>query len=141
MRLIVTGLLAAAAFLAHAAEFTPYGQPFADGTAVPVSEAIAGFDAHAGKAGLYSGRITKVCQAMGCWMMLEHEGQAARVMFGEDDFFIPKDSTGTAVVHGVLGRKELIPAQMEHLSRDGKDATVEAVEYRIVADGVRLSAS
>ena len=77
----------------------------------------------------------------GCWMVLEHEGQSARVMFGEDDFFIPKDSSGSAVVHGTLSRKELTPAQVAHMKADGKGGEVAAVEYRILADGVRLAGS
>ena len=139
MRLLATCLLSAAALLAHAAAPASFGKPFADGTAVPVSQAIAAFGAHAGKAGRFSGRITEVCQAKGCWMMLEHEGQAARVMFGNDEFFLPKDASGSAVVHGVLARKQLTPEQVRHLADDaGKGLAVEPVEYRIVADGVRL---
>ena len=140
MRLFVAFVLSAAALFAHAGESTSYGEPFADGAAVPVSEAIAAFDAHAGEARLFSGRITEVCQAKGCWMMLEHEGQAARVMFGKHAFFLPKDASGSAVVHGVLERKELTPEQVEHFAADsGKGLAVESVEYRIVADGVRVA--
>lgn len=142
MRLLATCLLSAAALLAHAGSPSTYGKPFADGAAVPVSQAIAAFDAHAGKAGRFSGRITEVCQAKGCWMMLEHEGQTARVMFGNDAFFLPKDASGSAVVHGLLERKQLTPEQAKHLADDaGKGLAVDPVEYRIVADGVRLVAA
>ncbi|MGY0632808.1 DUF4920 domain-containing protein [Luteimonas sp. A478] len=131
-------LLAAVALSAHAAEPAVYGEPFTDGPAVLVSAAIADFDAHAGEPQSFSGRITEVCQTKGCWMMLEHEGQAARVMFGNHAFFLPKDTTGSAVVHGVLERKELTPEQVEHFTGDsGSGAPAEPVEYRIVADGVR----
>ena len=83
MRLVAACLLSAAAFLAHAGDYTAYGEAFADGAAVPVSEAIAAFDSHEGSPGIFTGRITEVCQMKGCWMVLEHEGQSARVMFGE----------------------------------------------------------
>ena len=140
MRLLATCLLSAAALLAHAGAPSSYGKPFADGAAVPVSQAIAAFDAHAGKAGRFSGRITEVCQAKGCWMVLEHAGQTARVMFGNDAFFLPKDASGNAVVHGLLERKQLTPEQVRHLAGDaGKGLAVAPVEYRIVADGVRLA--
>ena len=141
MRLVAACLLSAAAFLAHVGDYTAYGEAFADGAAVPVSEAIAAFDSHEGSPGIFTGRITEVCQMKGCWMVLEHEGQSARVMFGEDDFFIPKDSSGSAVVHGTLSRKELTPAQVAHMKADGKGGEVAAVEYRILADGVRLAGS
>ena len=60
-------------------------------------------------------------------------------MFGNDDFFLPKDASGSAVVHGVLARKQLSPEQVKHFAEDGgKGLAVDPVEYRIVADGVRL---
>lgn len=121
-----------------AAAPTTYGTPFADGPAVGVSAAVGQFDAHAGAPNLFSGRITQVCQARGCWMMLEEGGQAARVMFGDHAFFLPKDARGSAVVHGVLERKALTPDQVEHLQDDSNGLAVEPVEYRIVADGVRV---
>lgn len=141
MRVFTAFVLSAAALVAHAGETTAYGEAFAeDAVAVPVSVAIAGFDAHAGEARAFSGRITEVCQARGCWMMLEDDGRSARVMFGDHAFFLPKDASGSAVVHGVLERKELTPEQVEHLSGDsGKGIAAEPVEYRIVADGVRVA--
>ena len=127
--------------LAHAGEPASYGKPVPAGTATPVSKAIADFDAHAGKPGLFSGRITQVCQAKGCWMVLEDEGRSARVMFGDHAFAIPKDSAGQAEVHGVLSRKALTPAQTKHLEEDGKGLPVASEEYRILADGVLLQAA
>lgn len=140
MRLIPAFFVLALALPAHAGEAASYGEAFADGPAVPVSEAIARFDAHAGEPRRFSGRITEVCQAKGCWLMLEDDGQVARVMFGDHAFFLPKDTQGSAVVHGVLERKELTPAQAGHLAEDSaKGIAVEPVEYRIVADGVRVA--
>lgn len=119
---------------------TPYGKPLPAGETVPVSRAIADFDAHADRPQRFSGRVTEVCQAKGCWMMLEDDGKLARVMFGKHDFYIPKDTTGTAVVHGVLTRKALTPEQVEHLSGDsGKGIAAEPVEYRITADGIEIA--
>ncbi len=139
MRFLAACLLCTAAFLAHAEGYTAYGEAFADGTALPVSEAIAAFESHADAPALFSGRITQVCQAKGCWMVLEHEGQSARVMFNNHAFFIPKESTGSAVVHGTLARKELTPEQIAHMKEDGDGGEIGAVEYRILADGVRLA--
>lgn len=143
MRLFAAAFLSAAALFAHAGEpatSTAYGEAFADGPVVLVSEAVAAFEEHAGEPRRFSGRITEVCQAKGCWMMLEDNGQAARVMFGDHAFYLPKDTRGSAVVHGVLERKELTPEQVEHLSSDsGKGIAAQPVEYRIVADGVQVA--
>lgn len=122
--------------VAHA---TAYGEPIPAGTATPVSAAIAAFDAHASQPGRFSGRIAEVCQAEGCWMMLEDDGVAARVMFRDHAFLVPKDASGRAVVHGVLSRKTLSPEAVEHLAADSAPGVaVSPVEYRIVADGVEI---
>lgn len=132
-----TLLLILAAGASQAA--TPYGKPLPAGTAVPVSTALGDFEAHAGRPMRFSGRITEVCQAKGCWMMLEDDGKAARVMFGDHDFAIPGDTTGSAVVHGVLTRKQLTPAQVEHLASDSASGVAAPVEYRITADGIEVA--
>ena len=140
MRLLNPLFLSAVLLASSAAgAATPYGKPLPEGETVPVSDAIADFAAHADRPQRFSGRITEVCQAKGCWMVLEHEGRTARVMFGNDAFFLPRDASGSAVVHGVLARKQLTPAQARHLGEDGgKGLPVDPVEYRIVADGVRV---
>ena len=141
MRLLPTLLLLlCAAAAASAAAPTPYGKALPAGDAVPVSQAIDDFDTHAARPQHFSGRITEVCQAKGCWMMLEDDGKAARVMFGQHDFHIPKDTSGTAVVHGVLTRRQLTPEQVEHLGADSASGVaVDPVEYRITADGIEIA--
>lgn len=141
MRTYLTAvLLSVAAGFAFAGQAATYGKPMPAGDATPISAAIADFDAHAGAAQRFSGRITEVCQAKGCWMMLEDDGKIARVMFGKHDFYIPKDTAGNAVVHGVLSRKTLSPEAVEHLSEDSpKGIAAAPEEYRIVADGIEIS--
>lgn len=140
-RILLPALLIAAIGLAQAGEPTRYGKPMPATKAVPVAEAVAGFDKLAGTPQRYSGRITQVCQAEGCWMVLEDNGQTARVMFKDHAFLIPKDSSGRAEVVGVLSRKELTPEQVEHLKEDAKGLAVSPVEYRILAEGVEIEAA
>ena len=139
-RILLPAFLLALTGLAHAGEPARYGAPLPATAAVPVSAAVAAFDQHAGRPQRYSGRIAQVCQAEGCWMMLEDNGQAARVMFKDHAFLIPKDSSGHAEVIGVLSRKELTPEQVEHLREDAKGLDVSPVEYRILAEGVEIVA-
>jgi hypothetical protein len=138
MRMFAVLALLTFAAAVHAGDARPYGKPLPDGVSTPIAQAIAGFDAHAGKPARFSGRIAEVCQAEGCWMVLEDDGQTARVMFGDHAFQIPKDSAGRAEVHGVLSRKTLTPAQIKHLEEDSKGLPVSPVEYRILADGLVL---
>ena len=139
-RTLVSLALLSAIGLAHAGEPLRYGKPLPATAAVPVSEAVTAFDQHAGKPMRYSGRIAEVCQAEGCWLVLEDNGQTARVMFKDHAFLVPKDSSGRAQVGGVLSRKELTPEQVAHLQEDGKGLAVSPVEYRILADGLEIEA-
>lgn len=141
MRAFLTAvLLSTSATFAFAGEVATYGEPMPAGNATPISAAIADFDAHAGVPQRFSGRITEVCQAKGCWMMLEDDGRAVRVMFGEHNFYIPKNAAGNAIVYGVLSRKVLSPEAVAHLTEDGPDKIAAAPEeYRIVADGIEIS--
>ena len=139
-RILVSLALLSAIGLAHAGEPARYGKPLPATPAVPVSEAVTAFDQHAGKPMRYSGRITEVCQAEGCWLVLEDNGQTARVMFKDHAFVVPKDSSGRAQVAGVLSRKDLTPEQVAHLQEDGKGLAVSPVEYRILAEGIEIQA-
>lgn len=140
MRIAAALALLTLAAAAHAAGATPYGKPLPEGASTPIAQAVADFDAHAGKPARFSGRITEVCQAEGCWMVLEDNGQSARVMFADHAFLVPKDSAGPADVHGVLSRKQLTPEQVKHLEDDSNGLPVSPVEYRILADGAVLQA-
>ena len=139
-RILVSLALLSAIGLAHAGEPARYGKALPATPAVPVSDAVAAFDQHAGKPMRYSGRIVEVCQAEGCWLVLEDNGQSARVMFKDHAFLVPKDSSGRAQVAGVLSRKELTPEQVAHLEEDGKGLKVSPVEYRILAEGIEIQA-
>lgn len=119
---------------------TAYGALLPAGDTTPLAAAIAGFDAQAGAPRRFAGRITEVCQAKGCWMLLEDDGRTARVMFGDHAFAIPKATTGSAVVHGVLSRKALSADARVHLAGDSARGLAPAAEeYRILADGIEVT--
>jgi hypothetical protein len=91
-----------------------------------------------------SGRVGAVCQAKGCWMMLSDGDAAVRVKFGEDAFFIPKDATGNAVVHGTWQVREMSEKEARHMAKDaGADPTKiigAQRELQIIADAVHIDA-
>ena len=140
IRLPLSVLLLSIASLAHAGDARTYGEPIpADAVAVPISVAAADVDAHAGEPRRFSGRITGVCQKEGCWLMLEDDGQAARVMMRDHAFAVPGDASGHAEVYGVLSLKQLTPEAARHLAGDaGGDAPPPERELRIQATGVRI---
>ena len=120
-----------------------YGQPMTD-AGKPVALSAALESGASEQMQLISGRIGQVCQKKGCWMMLIDGDQAVRVMFGKDDFFIPTDTTGEAIVHGRLEEVEMSQGQAEHMAKDGggdAKAAQAGKEWRIVADSVLIKAS
>jgi Domain of unknown function (DUF4920) len=98
--------------------------------AVPIDVAAANPAEHLGKAGAYSGRITSVCQAQGCWLVLSGEqGEFARVLMHEHGFSVPKDARGEAVVYGTLAEKQRSAEELAHLAKDGaKEAAARELE-------------
>jgi hypothetical protein len=126
------------ASLAHASPRV-FGEAMPEGEAQAIGTAIAaGIEADAA-ARKFSGRITEVCQAKGCWVMLEDEGQVARVMMKDHDVGLPRDARGRAVVHGVLSEKVLDEKTARHLAEDaGRSEPVATREFRIVATSVEL---
>jgi len=133
---LLTMLLSLAA---QAGQVEKFGAELPHGNAVPLAQAIA---AQASEStGIFSGRITDVCQKKGCWVMLEDDGNTARVLLGDHDFYVPKDVRGPAQVHGVL-RRVVLPAQArEHMAAESAiSRDVPEFEYRIIATGVQVEA-
>jgi hypothetical protein len=100
MPALVLAALIAAVPPAMAATAT-YGSAMPAGDARPIAAVMAAAEANAGQAVKVEGRITRVCQKTGCWLMLDNAGQGVRVRTLHA-FFVPKDATGRAVVHGTL---------------------------------------
>lgn len=139
-KLILSAVAILIAASAAAAERKSYGQALPTGETVPISVAVAKHEDYADKPQRFSGRIAEVCQKEGCWLVLEDDGQSARVMMRDHKFVVPKDATGTAEVYGVLSRKQLSPEQVKHMQEESKNGLpVSDVEYRIVADGVEIA--
>jgi hypothetical protein len=113
-----------------------YGEPMPEGQSRAVGAALAAeLDGTPAK---YHGRIGQVCQTKGCWLILEDDGQWARVMTAHK-FFLPKDAIGLATVHGVLEAVEVEEKQARHLAEDyGGDAEPVMREFRIVASSIHI---
>lgn len=123
----------------HNADGAVYGALLAQDPLAPVSieDATANASEHAGKPGAYSGSIAKVCQKMGCWLVLSGEtGDLARVVMHDHAFGVPKDAAGSvAIVYGTLSEKQLSAEEVAHLVKDGADAPANR-EFQIDATSV-----
>lgn len=131
-------LLFALLFLSPAAFAAGFGAPMPPGDAVAISSVAADPAAHVGKAGKFSGRITQVCQKKGCWVVLEQDGQTARVMAKDHGFAVPKDASGDAVAYGVLQEEPISAEHARHLVEEDGASAPAAQELRIVATSIEL---
>jgi len=113
-----------------------YGQPMPAGDARPIATVMADAAANAGEPVKVQGRIAQVCQKTGCWLMLDNRGQGVRVRT-KHAFFVPKDASGTATVHGRLEPVEVTPEQAAHYAEDGV-APEGAREWQIVATSIAI---
>lgn len=101
MRSNTTTALAFALLLATAPALAQhFGAPMPAGEALPVAQALAQAEALEGQTVKLQGRIIEVCQRTGCWVVLDAGGTPVRVRT-EHVFFVPKDASGQALVHGI----------------------------------------
>lgn len=118
-----------------------YGEAMPLGRPLDIGAALAESEVWNRRRGKFEGRITSVCQNKGCWLVLTEGGREARVFSGHA-FFLPKDTTGRAIVYGSLSKRTYSEAMNQHLAEDsGRDPSQvsgELVEYRIDALSVEI---
>jgi hypothetical protein len=89
------------------------GKPLAVKDPVAIATLLSHAGDYVGKTVQVKGKITEVCQMMGCWMELTNEeGQKVRIKVNDGDIVFPKDSAGKeAVAEGKFARIELTREQ------------------------------
>lgn len=121
------------------------GKPLAIKAPVPISTLLENPANYVGKPVQVKGKITEVCQMMGCWMQIaSDDGKSIRIKVNDGDIEFPKDSAGkTAVAEGkftktVLTREQAV-AQAKHeadeMGRKFDPATVKAPLTRYQIEG------
>lgn len=95
--------------------------------------------------GKVTGKVTDVCQKMGCWMKLETgQGEPIMVKFKDYGFFMPKDIVGKEVVlDGEATVTETSVKQLKHYAKDAGKSKEEISKIKapkretvFVANGV-----
>lgn len=78
------------------------------------------------------GKVEEVCQAKGCWMLIEKgNGTTMRVKFKDYGFFVPKNCAGkTAVMEGKAFYRTVSVDELKHYAEDaGKSKEeIEAIK-------------
>lgn len=110
MRLITFSLLAAVACLA--AE-TKLGKPLTLTSPSTIKEVLDSPAQFTGKTVQVKGKVTEVCQMMGCWTNLaDADGKMIRIKVKDGEIVFPKDSIGkTAIAEGLFKKIELTKEQ------------------------------
>lgn len=108
---------------------------------------------YAGKTVQIKGKITEVCQMMGCWMALADttdSTQSIRVQVKDGDIVFPKDSAGKiAIAEGTLTKQDLsreqVVAKAKHEAEeqgrkfDPKKITKGSTYYEIKGSGAVIT--
>lgn len=117
LALLLTGLLQASEL--------KLGKPFKQTRVLSLTELVAKPDTYVGKTVQVQGKITEVCQAMGCWVMIT-DGKTAtmRIQMEEGKVSFPKDAAGKPVVaEGKLSKHSLTKEQAISMAKhEAEDA-------------------
>jgi len=111
------------------------GAPIGAGPKVALASIAKDAAKYANVAVTTEGRVTAVCQAMGCWMEITDTASEAHVRMSGHRFFIPKNASGRrALVQGtVLARPDNGECEQE-----AEQATGKTVKVELDATGVEL---
>lgn len=111
------------------------GAPIRSSTVIPLTSITKDTQKYAKTTVKTEGRVTAVCQAMGCWMEIVDTNSEAHIRMSGHSFFIPKNAAGRrALVEGtVLPRPDNGECEQEAAEATGKTVKVE-----LDATGVEL---
>ena len=111
------------------------GAPIRNSVVVPLTSIAKDTEKYAKTTVKTEGQVTKVCQAMGCWMEIVDTNSSAHIRMSGHSFFIPKNAAGRrAFVEGtVLPRPDNGECEQE-----AEQATGKPVKVELDATGVEL---
>jgi hypothetical protein len=141
MKTVVCVLFAAGVCLAQ----VKLGKPLTLKESMSVDKLMSTPDAYVGKTVQVKGKVTEVCQMMGCWMNLTDGGkQMIRIKVNDGDIVFPKDAPGkVAIAEGKLSKQELTKEEVaeaakheaDEQGRDFDPATVKSGKTIYQIDG------
>jgi hypothetical protein len=147
MKLIAAILLTGAVFAAE----VKLGKPLELEESLSIAELTAKPETYLDKTVQVKGKVTEVCQMMGCWMALSDPAtnKSIRIKVEDGEIVFPKDAPGkTAIAEGKLVKlsltKEQAIAQAKHEAEeqgrkfDPKSVRGPSVIYQIQGRGAVL---
>lgn len=72
-------------------------------------------------------KVREVCQAKGCWMILDlADGKEVMVKFKDYGFFVPKDIAGkNVIISGLAFINDMSVEEQQHYAEDARKTTAE----------------
>ncbi|MCC6590821.1 MAG: DUF4920 domain-containing protein [Bryobacterales bacterium] len=150
--LLVFGLSATLAAAELAAAELKLGKPLSLTQSSTVTDLLARPDPLVGKTVQVKGKVTEVCQMMGCWMALvdPESAKSVRIKVNDGVIVIPKEAVGKmAVAEGPLNKLQLTKEQAigrakheaEEQGRKFDPSTITSGQtiYQIQASGIIVS--
>lgn len=146
-----TTLLALSLACALLAADLQVGQPLAGQKQIALADLAAKPETYVGQTFQVKGRVTEVCQVMGCWVMLtDGKGAMVRIQMEDGKVAFPKDVVGLPVVaEGKMAKYDLTReeaiAMAKHEAEDaGRPFHPEAIKapyvyYQIEGTGAVVS--
>lgn len=117
------------------------GKPLTLKQAIPIAALLASPDAHIGKVVQVRGKVTEVCQNMGCWMAIADEagGKSIRIKVKDGEIVFPKDAAGRkAVAEGKFTRTEMNKEQAIAYLKHQAEENNKPFDPATVAGGMTL---
>jgi hypothetical protein len=125
----------AAATVKPGAATVKLGAPLTGAEVVPLARLATDAKTYAERTVKTEGKVTAVCQAMGCWMEIADSSTQVHIKMRGHSFFVPKTASGRhAVVEGTLLAK---PGDGE-CEKEAEQATGKTVKLELDATGVEL---
>jgi hypothetical protein len=147
MKAIISVLLLS--LLGFAAE-RKLGQPLVLKAQTPIKALLESPDQYVGKVVQVKGKVTEVCEMMGCWTnLVDDDGKMIKVKVNDGEIVFPKTAVGrTAIAEGTLKKfelsKEQATARAKHEAEEqGRKFNPESVKagttiYQIQGTGAVL---
>ncbi len=125
-----------------------YGEALSlEGAPTPLESLMSDFEQFDKKTVIVSGRVKKVCQKKGCWMVIESpKKQTVRVLFKDYAFTVPQNILNkSALIQGVITQKLINTKEQRHfLSDEGAPTSQLKAKlkpkkvFRFIASGVEV---
>jgi len=118
-----------------------FGEPIAEQSSTSLASLVESPATYDGKTIRTEGRVTAVCQAMGCWMEIGDDKTQAHIKMAGHSFLVPKTASGhRAVVQGkvIASPQGDTCGAKDNCRGEAEKATGQVAKLEIEATGIEF---